>query len=84
MCKDLCTTPSCGVAFKGKKLETGVPTVAQWVKDPVLPQLWCSLQPWLGLTPGPGTSRCCERGQKEKKVGDKLNIHSRAGLSAVQ
>ena len=25
-----------------------IPGIAQWVKDPVLPQLWCRLQTWLG------------------------------------
>ena len=25
-----------------------IPGLAQWVKDPVLPELWCRLQTWLG------------------------------------
>ena len=29
----------------------GVPTVAQWVKDLMLPQLWCRSQLWLRFNP---------------------------------
>ena len=29
-----------------KKYDTGVPTVAQWVKDPVLPQQQLRFNPW--------------------------------------
>ena len=31
-----------------------VPTVVQWVKELVLPQLWCRSQLWLRFDPWPG------------------------------
>ena len=30
--------------------------MAQWVKDPMLPQLWCRSQLWLGISPWPGNA----------------------------
>ena len=42
--------------------------LAQWVKNPVSPQLWCRSQ--LRLRFGPW-SKCCEYGQKRKKY-DKI------------
>ena len=44
-----------GAALKSnknnKKKQRGVPTVAQWVKDPLLLQLWPRLQLWLEYIP---------------------------------
>ena len=34
--------------------ETGVPAVAQRVRDPALPQLWRRPQLWLRFSPWPG------------------------------
>ena len=33
-----------------------IPGLAQWVKDPLLPQLWCRSQLWLGSNPWLGNS----------------------------
>ena len=37
-----------------KRLWLGVPAVVQWAKNPVLLQLWCQSQVWLGCNPWPG------------------------------
>jgi len=58
-----------------------IPGLAQWVKDPVLPELWCSSQTWLrsgvavavagtyssDLTVCLGTSLCQRCGPKKTK-----------------
>lgn len=45
------------------------PHLAQWVKDPVLPQLQHRLQLWLGSDPWPGNSK-----KEEEKKGGKEEI----------
>lgn len=45
----------------------GVPTVAQWVKDLALLQLWCGSQLWLEFDLYPGTSIYHGCSQKRKK-----------------
>ena len=37
---------------------SSIPGLAQWVKDPVLPQLWCRSQLWFGSDPWPENSIC--------------------------
>ena len=41
--------------------------MAQRVKDPLLPQLWCRLQLRSDLTPGPRTSMYSLKKEKKKK-----------------
>lgn len=68
--------------------------VAQWVKEPVLLQLWHRLQLWCGIIPGPGNfCRCSQKPTKQNKnkqkraswadrmgrVGSFLLSHYRAG-----
>ena len=64
-----------------------IPGLAQWVKDPVLRELWCRLQMWLGShiavslaqassyssnsTPSLGTSICCRCGPKKNNNNKK-------------
>ena len=43
--------------------------MAQWVKDPALPQLWCRLQLGSDLIPGLGTSKCHMYSQKKGGKG---------------
>ena len=49
------------------------PIQAQWVEDPILPQLWCGLQQWLGFDPWPGNFHRPqvwpgeEKGEKRRK-----------------
>ena len=42
-----------------------IPSLAQWVKDLVLPQLQLRLQPQLRCDPWPGNSIHCRVGKKE-------------------
>ena len=42
--------------------------MAQWVKDPALPQLWYRLQLWLRSDPWPGTSVFHTVAKKENKT----------------
>ena len=44
-----------------------IQSLAQWVKDPVLLQLWCRLQLRLGFYPWPGNSMCRGCGHRKKK-----------------
>ena len=37
-----------------KNIYWGVATVMQWIRDPVLLQLWCRSQLWLGFDPWSG------------------------------
>ena len=43
------------------------PGLAQWVKDPALPQLWYKLQVRLIFNPWPGNSMCLGAAKEEKK-----------------
>ena len=43
------------------------PSPAQWVKDPVLLQLWLRLQLRLGFNPWPRSSICLWAAKKKKK-----------------
>ena len=52
----------------------GVTAVAQQVKDPELPLLWCRSQLQLRFSPGLGTSVCHGCSQKRKKNFFKRNI----------
>ena len=48
--------------------DTGsIPSLAQWVKDPVVLQLWLRSGIWLESDPWHGNSRCQEAAQKENK-----------------
>ena len=41
--------------------------LAQWVKDLVLPQLWCRSQPWLGSSSWPENFHMPQMRKKKKK-----------------
>ena len=43
-----------------------IPSLAEWVKDPVLPQLWFRWYLRLGSAPWPGNSMCSEVAKKRK------------------
>ena len=45
----------------------GVPPVAQWVKDPVLLQLWQRSQLWLGISPWPRDFHMLQMRPKKKQ-----------------
>ena len=56
-----------------------IPSLAQWVKDPALPQLWLRSQLWLGFDPWPGNSICHglvknEKKKKKKKSQFTINL----------
>ena len=61
----------CGVTISTASLEQwdsgSIPHLAQWVKDPALPQLWHRSKPWLRSDPWPGNSKCCRAAKKRKK-----------------
>ena len=44
-----------------------IPGTVQWLKNPVLPQLWCRLQLWLGFDPWPRVFHISHVQQKKKK-----------------
>ena len=44
-----------------------IPSLAQWVKDPALPQLWLGLQWWLGSDPWPLGNSLRHRAAPPKK-----------------
>ena len=44
-----------------------IPGPVQWLKDPVLLQLWCRLQLWLGFDPWPRVFHISHVQQKKKK-----------------
>ena len=50
-----------------------IPSPAQWVKDPVLPQLWHRLHLGFGPDPWPRNSICLEVAKKEN-TGNKTYI----------
>ena len=59
-----------GLAASWEHRNIGViPHLAQWVKEPVLPQLWLRLKPRhrLDLIPGPGTPYAAGHKKKKKK-----------------
>ena len=45
-----------------------IPSLVQWVMDPVLPQLWHGSQLQQDSVPGPRTSICCKRSLKNKET----------------
>ena len=49
------------------------PGPAQWVKDPVLSQLWHRLKLWLEHDPWPGNSMCRGTTKKINKIALKCN-----------
>ena len=56
-----------------------VPTVMQWVKDSVLPQLWCRSQLQLRFRLWPRNSICHGCNKKKKKHNEvSANIHQNA------
>ena len=58
-----------------------IPGLAQWVEDPVLPQLWLRSRPQLGSDPRPRNSICC-RGDKKKKKKKKKERKKRENKQA--
>ena len=57
------------ITFKGT---CGVPTVAQWVKDPALLQLWHRSKLWLGFDPSPGNFHMFQGQPKKVKKKKEL------------
>jgi len=61
------------VALVAAKAPGSIPGPRQWVKDPMLPQLWCGWQLWLRFNPWPRNFHmpCCwvlpEKEKKKKK-----------------
>ena len=56
-----------GLAVSWEPWDIGlIPSQAQWVKDPALPQLWLGWQLQLRSDPWPGNSMCC---RKEERGG---------------
>ena len=45
-----------------------IPSLAQWVKDSVLPEQWCRLQSWLGSDTWSENSIYCRIAKKKKKA----------------
>ena len=45
-----------------------IPSLAKWVKDPVLPQLWCRLQLCLGFSLWLGNSICRGAAKKRENI----------------
>ena len=52
----------------------GVPFVAQWVKDLVLPQLWCRSQLWLEFSPWPRNFHMLPVWPKKKRMFSLLMV----------
>ena len=58
-----------GLAVSWEHWDTGlIPGLMQWVKDPVLPQLWLRLQLQLGSDPWPRNSICHGAAKNKKKT----------------
>ena len=51
-----------------------IPSPAQWVKDPVLLQLWLRSLLWLRSNPWPRSSICCKAAKKKKVKKRNLGI----------
>ena len=51
-----------------------IPGTVQWLKNPVLPQLWCRLQLWLGFDPWPRVFHISHVQQKKKKKSLKSQL----------
>ena len=49
-----------------------IPGLAQWLKDPVLLQLWLRLSLWLRSHPWPGNSTC--QGAAKNETNKKINV----------
>ena len=54
-----------------------IPHLAQWVRDPVLPQLWLSSLLQLVSDPWPGSPHTLQGGQKKKKIVSRINGYKR-------
>ena len=52
-----------------------IPSLAHWVKDQVLPQLWLRSRLLLGSDPWPRNSTCRGIAKKEKNEDDKKGSH---------
>ena len=50
-----------------------IPSLAQWVKDLALLQLWLRSHLWLGSDPWRGNSICCRVANPEIRNGDQTN-----------
>ena len=53
-----------------------IPSLAQWVKDLALPQLWRRSELWLRSDPWPGNCICLRVAKKEKKKRKILKIEN--------
>ena len=60
-----------------------IPSWAQWVKDPVLLQLWCRSQMWLGLDPWPRNFHMPWAWPKRKTKTKKMPTRTPSTLSTA-
>ena len=59
-----------GLAVSWESWDAGlIPSLAQWVKDPVLPQLQLRLRLWLGSDPWPRRSISFRQSEMKKNGG---------------
>ena len=58
-----------------------IPNLAQWVKDPVLPQLWHRLQRQLGSDPWPRNSVCCREAKKGEVERQKIKKKNQPAIT---
>ena len=48
-------------------------SLAQWIKDSVMPQLWHRWQFWLGFDPWPGNYICWPKKKKKRNIKYLMN-----------